>query len=71
MFEPPLTPPSELPEVRLDERLDLVPYHGGLVTIPYDSAGTRYHIGKGLRVFADGAEVASSDGLGRVTGRLR
>lgn len=50
--------------------LDRVPYHGHLLTILWDRTGQRYHKGKGLRVFADGREIASSAHLGRITGIL-
>jgi hypothetical protein len=38
--------------------LDNVPYHGRALTILYDKTGDRYRMGKGLRVFADGKEIA-------------
>jgi hypothetical protein len=47
-----------------------VPYHGHSLTILYDKTGSRYHMGKGLRVFADGTEIGSSRSLARVTGSL-
>jgi hypothetical protein len=50
--------------------LDQIPYHGHLLTILWDQNGQRYHQGKGLRVFADGREIATSATLGRVTGPL-
>jgi len=50
--------------------LDNVPYHGRALTILWDQSGQKYGIGKGLRVFSDGTEVARSDGLMRVTGQL-
>ena len=50
--------------------LDRVPYHGHLLTILWDQTGERYHKGKGMRVFADGREIAASVNLGRVTGSL-
>ena len=34
--------------------LDNVPYHGHTLTIVYDRDGSRYHVGKGLRVYVDG-----------------
>lgn len=51
--------------------LDHVRYHGRVLTILYDRSGDRYGRGKGLRVLVDGKEIAASDRLGRVTGRLR
>jgi len=50
--------------------LDQVPYHGRAITILYDKTGQRYNKGKGLRVFADGREIAASESLSRVTGQL-
>jgi hypothetical protein len=50
--------------------LDGVPYHGRLLTILWDRTGERYQKGKGLRVFADGREIAASATLGRITGTL-
>lgn len=38
--------------------LQAVPYHGRLVTIVYDRDGHRYHLGRGLSVFADGHLLA-------------
>ena len=38
--------------------LDRVPYHGRTLTILWDKTGERYHKGKGLRVYADGREIA-------------
>ena len=50
--------------------LDNVWYHGRTLTIVWDKTGGKYGKGKGLRVFADGREIARSEALGRVTGRL-
>ncbi len=47
--------------------LDHLPYHGRLLTILWDRAGTKFHKGKGLRVFADGVEIASSPALARIS----
>jgi hypothetical protein len=47
--------------------LDRIPYHGKLLTIVWDEAGTKFGKGKGLRVFADGKEIARAPQLGRVT----
>ena len=38
--------------------LDQVRYHGRWLTILYDKNGDRYHKGAGMRVFADGKEIA-------------
>jgi hypothetical protein len=50
--------------------LDNVPYHGRTLTILWERTGRRYQKGSGLRVFADGVEIARSDDLTRVTGIL-
>jgi hypothetical protein len=50
--------------------LDKVSYHGRILTILWDKTGTKYNQGKGLRVFADGREIARSETLGRVTAPL-
>ena len=50
--------------------LDQIPYHGHALTILWDRTGERYGKGKGLRVFADGKQIAASATLGRVTGSL-
>ena len=47
--------------------LDRIPYHGRSLTILWDKTGQRYGKGKGLRVFADGHEIAASANLGRIT----
>ncbi len=49
--------------------LDNVLYHGRVITILWDRTGEKYGRGTGLRVFADGKEVAHRQTLGRVTGR--
>jgi len=50
--------------------LDKVAYHGQMLTILWDRSGEKYGRGKGLRVFADGREIARTDSLECVTGRL-
>jgi hypothetical protein len=50
--------------------LDNILYHGRTLTILYDKTGERYKRGKGLRVLADGKEIAASQKLARVTGDL-
>ena len=50
--------------------LDNVAYHGRTLTILWDNTGAKYGKGNGLRVFADGREIARSESLKRVTGRL-
>jgi hypothetical protein len=43
--------------------LDKLPYHGHLLTILYDSDGSRYHRGAGVQVLCDGRTIAHSDNL--------
>jgi hypothetical protein len=50
--------------------LDGVKYHDRLLTILWDSQGTRYGRGKGLSVLAEGQPVAHADQLEKVTGKL-
>lgn len=50
--------------------LDQVRYHGHWLTILWDKTGARYGRGQGLRVFADGKELAASPSLRRVTATL-
>ena len=50
--------------------LDRVPYHGRLLTIVWDQTGARFKAGKGLRLLADGKEIARSATLTRLTGAL-
>jgi hypothetical protein len=50
--------------------LDGVSYHGHVLTIIWDADGKRYGRGAGLRLLADGREIAHSDKLGRLTGKL-
>ena len=50
--------------------LDGVSYHGHTLTILWDRTGTKYGQGKGLRVFADGRQIAAADELTAVTGEL-
>ncbi|MDE3166978.1 MAG: hypothetical protein KGN36_14320, partial [Acidobacteriota bacterium] len=40
--------------------LDAVPYHGRLLTILWDRTGEHFHKGAGLRLFADGRQIAAS-----------
>ena len=46
--------------------LDGVCYHGHDITIVWDRDGSRYHVGKGLRVLVDGQCVAQRDDLGKL-----
>ena len=46
--------------------LDNVRYHGHTLTIVYDSDGSRYHVGKGLRVYVNGHLKGQRSDLGRL-----
>jgi hypothetical protein len=50
--------------------LDGVKYHGRSLTILWDADGKRYGRGKGLSILADGKEIAHSEKLEPLTGRL-
>ena len=50
--------------------LENVPYHGRLLTILWDKTGKRYGKGPGLRVLADNKEIARSEALQKLTGKL-
>ena len=50
--------------------LDGVKYHERMLTIFWDKDGSRYRRGSGFVVLADGREIAKSDKLERITGRL-
>jgi hypothetical protein len=50
--------------------LDRVPYRGHVLGIQWDKGGTRYGHGKGLRLFADGKEIAASDKLAPLSAKL-
>ncbi len=43
--------------------LENVVYHGKKITVLYDKTGTKYHKGKGLMLFVDGKQKASSQSL--------
>ncbi|MFV0541515.1 MAG: MGH1-like glycoside hydrolase domain-containing protein [Aestuariibaculum sp.] len=46
--------------------LDNILYHGNIITVVWDKTGKKYNKGKGLKVFKNGKEVASSDTLENV-----
>ena len=46
--------------------LDNVRYHGHTLTIVYDRDGSRYHVGKGLRVYVNGHLKGQRSDLGRL-----
>ncbi|HYG22058.1 MAG TPA: glycosyl hydrolase family 65 protein [Verrucomicrobiae bacterium] len=50
--------------------LDRVPYHGSVLTIVWDKDGSRYGRGPGLRILANGTEIARGSALQPLTGRL-
>jgi len=50
--------------------LDNVLYHGQIITILWDRTGEKYSSGNGLKIFVNGRQVAESDTLRRITGRL-
>ncbi|HET6575424.1 MAG TPA: discoidin domain-containing protein [Fimbriiglobus sp.] len=50
--------------------LDNVPYRGRRLSVVWDRDGTRYKLGKGLHVLADGKPIASAEKLGRLTAKL-
>jgi hypothetical protein len=50
--------------------LDGVSYHGRPLTIIWDQDGTRYHRGQGLTILAGGKEIAHTNKLAKLTGKL-
>ena len=50
--------------------LDNVLYHGRFLTILWDKTGTTFGKGKGLRIFADGREIAATETLSRLKAKL-
>ncbi len=46
--------------------LDGVLYHGNVITIVWDKTGTKYHRGKGFRLFKNGKEIAFSEKLEQI-----
>jgi hypothetical protein len=50
--------------------LDNVSYHGRILTILWDKNGTKYSKGSGLRVYADGREIAHRNSLGSLKAEL-
>ena len=50
--------------------LDGVKYHGHMLTILWDKDGTRYRRGQGLIVLANGKQIARTDKLMKVEGKL-
>ncbi|HEV2696216.1 MAG TPA: glycosyl hydrolase family 65 protein [Verrucomicrobiae bacterium] len=47
-----------------------VPYHGHMLAIYWDKDGSRYGRGAGLTVLADGKEIAHSEKLAKLAGKL-
>ena len=58
----PLLPKNKWPYFCLDRVL----YHGRNLTIVWDMDGSRYHAGKGLRVYVDGKLAGQRDDLGKM-----
>ena len=50
--------------------LDSIPYRGRALTIVWDKTGAKFGKGQGLRLFANGREIAHSAELARITGQL-
>jgi len=50
--------------------LDAIPYHGRILAIVWDKTGAKFGHGAGLRIFADGKEIARSARLERISGDL-
>ena len=50
--------------------LDRVPYRGRLLTIVWDRTGAKFGRAKGLRLLANGREIAHAPQLGRIAGQL-
>jgi len=50
--------------------LDGVKYHGRMLTIVWDRDGSRYGRGRGLQILVNGKQVAHSDRLERISGKL-
>ncbi len=50
--------------------LDQIRYHGHWLTILWDKTGEHYQKGRGLRLLADGKEIAAADALQRLTATL-
>ena len=46
--------------------LDNLSYHGHTLTIVWDCDGSRYHVGKGLRVYVDGSLAGHRNTLGKL-----
>ena len=46
--------------------LDNVLYHGHTLTILWDQDGSRYHVGKGLRVYVDGELKGQRETIGKL-----
>ena len=46
--------------------LDNVPYHGHNLTILYDKDGSRYHAGKGLRIYVNGVLKGQRNDIGKI-----
>ena len=58
--------PADWPYFALDD----VPYRGHRISILWDKDGSRYGKGAGLRVLANGKEIAALNTLGKITAKL-
>ena len=58
----PLLPADKWPYFCLDN----VPYHGHFLTIVWDRDGSRYHAGRGLRVYVDGKLMGHRPTIGKL-----
>ena len=65
----PLLPAQSKPAIRYFAVTDLR-YHGHDLGIFYDMDGSRYHLGTGLSIFADGRKIAGPVALGRIQAKL-
>jgi hypothetical protein len=50
--------------------LDNIPYHGRTLTVLWDRTGRKFGRGRGLRVYADGREIARSATLRRIAAAM-
>jgi mannosylglycerate hydrolase MGH1-like protein/glycosyl hydrolase family 65 len=50
--------------------IDMLPYHGHLLTVLWDANGQRYGKGKGMTLMVDGKRVAGRADLGELDGKL-
>lgn len=58
--------PADWPWFALDD----LPYHGRRMSIIWDRDGTRYGLGAGMTILADGKPIATSKTLGKISAKL-